>query len=96
MFFEPIENFFAKEVFWSDANDPLLGPKNDFTKFEQCGIGLGMFWWSNGVKLQNLSLIYEMMMICEKKLDTLGTGILPKATTLTWFWPEKAVSSTGT
>ena len=31
-----------------------------------------------------------------KKLDTLGTGILPTATALYKFCPEKAVSSTGT
>ena len=48
-------------------NTPHQAQKTIFTKFEQCGMGLGMFWWSNGVKLQNLSLIYEMMMICEKK-----------------------------
>ena len=77
-------------------NTPHQAQKTIFTKFEQCGIGLGMFWWSNGVKLQNLSLIYEMMMICEKKMGTLRIGNLPTATKLSRFWPEKAVSSTGT
>ena len=39
-------------------------PKMIFTKFEQCGMmGLGMFWWS---RLQNLSLIYEIMMRISK------------------------------
>ena len=59
-------------------------------------MGLGMFRWSTGVKLQNLSLIYEMMMISEKKIGTLSIGNLPTATTLSQFWPEKAVFSTGT
>ena len=62
-----MENFFVKEVFWSDAKYPPPSPKTIYAKFEQWGMGLDMFWWSNGVKLQNLSLIYEMMMICEKK-----------------------------
>ena len=26
--------------------------------------GLGMFWWSKGFRLQNISLFYEIMMIC--------------------------------
>ena len=47
-------------------NNPHQAQKTIFTKFEQWGMGLDMFWWSIGVKLQNLSLIYEMMMICEK------------------------------
>ena len=52
---------------------PSQGQKTIFSKFEQWGMGLGMFWWSNGVKLKNLSLIYEMMMICEK-IGTLSIG----------------------
>ena len=47
-------------------NTPHQAQKTIFSKFEQWGMGFGMFWWSNGVKLLNLSLIYEMMMICEK------------------------------
>ena len=47
-------------------------------------------------KLWNLSLIYEIMMICEKKLDTLSIGSLPTATMLSRFWPKKVVLSTGT
>ena len=43
---------------------------------------LGMFWWSQRLKLRNLSLIYEIMKIYEKKLSTLSTGNLPAATTL--------------
>ena len=77
-------------------NTPHQAQKTIFAKFEQWGMGLDMFWWSNGVKLQNLSLIYEMMMICEKKIGTLSIGNLPTATILFRFWPEKAVSSTGT
>ena len=77
-------------------NTPHQAQKTIFTKFEQWGMGLDMFWWSNGVKLQNLSLIYEMMMICEKKIGTLSIGNLPTATILFQFWPKKAVSSTGT
>ena len=28
-------------------NTPHQAQKAIFTKFEQCGMGLGMFWWSN-------------------------------------------------
>ena len=45
-------------------------------------MGLGMFWWSKMLGLLNLSLIYEMMKICEKKISTLSTGNLSVATTL--------------
>ena len=45
-------------------------------------MGLGMFWWSKRCKLLNLSLIYEIMKICEKKLSPLSTGTLPAATML--------------
>ena len=51
-------------------NDPHQAKKTIFMKFDQWGMGLGMFWWSNRLKLGNLSLIYEIMRICEKKLDT--------------------------
>ena len=59
-------------------------------------MGLDMFWGSKSLKLLNLSLTYEIMMICEKKLDTLSIESLPTATMLSQFWPEKAVLSTGT
>ena len=95
-FIGSIENFFVKEVFWSIAKKPYQAQKTIFMKFEQWGMGLGMFWWSNRLKLGNLSLIYEIMRICEKKLDTFRIGNCPTATTLSRFWPEKAVSSTGT
>ena len=77
-------------------NNPHQAQKTIFMKFEQWGMGLGMFWWSNRLKLGNLSLIYEIMRICEKKLDTFRIGNCPTATTLSRFWPEKAVSSAGT
>ena len=48
-------------------NTPHQAQKTIFSKFEQWVMGFGMFWWSNGVKLLNLTLIYEMMMIYEKK-----------------------------
>ena len=77
-------------------NTPHQAQKTIFAKFEQWGMGLDMFWWSNGVKLQNLSLIHEMMVICEKDIDTLSIGNIPEATKLSWFWPKNAVSNTGT
>ena len=66
-------------------NTPHQAQKMISTKFEQWGMGLDMFWWSNVVKLQNLSLIYEMMMICEKQDPT---GLLDPKTILKWlhFW----------
>ena len=45
-------------------------------------MGLGMFLWSKRLKLLNLSLIYEIMKICVKKLSTLSTGNLPASTKL--------------
>ena len=63
-------------------NTPHQAQKTIFMKFEQWGMSLGMFWWSNWLRLGNLSLIYEIMKICEKKLGTLSTGNLPAATTL--------------
>ena len=53
--------------------------------FDQWGMGLGMFWWSNRPTLLNLSLIYKILEICEKKLSTLSTGNLPSVTTLIPF-----------
>ena len=44
-------------------------------------MGLGMFWWSKRCWLLNLSLIYEIMKICEKKLSPLSTGTIPAANT---------------
>ena len=43
-FIGSIENFFVKEVFWSDAKKPYQAQKTIFMKSEQCGMGLGMFW----------------------------------------------------
>ena len=40
-----------------------------FLKFEQWGMGLGMFLGSKRLRLLNLSLIYEIMKICEKKIE---------------------------
>ena len=59
--------------------------KIGFLKFDQCGRGSGMFGWSKRLRLLNLSLIYEIMKICEKKLSTLSTGNLPAMTTLSQF-----------
>ena len=59
-------------------------------------MGSGMFQWSYGFGLLNLSIIYEIMMMCGKKFSTLSTGNVPTATTLRQFWPEKTVLSTGT
>ena len=42
-------------------------------------MGLGMFLGSKRLRLLNLSLIYEIMKICEKKMSTLSTGNLPAA-----------------
>lgn len=47
--------------------NPSQGQKMIFIKFEQWGMGLGMFWWSNRPRLGNLSLICKIMKICEKQ-----------------------------
>ena len=52
-----------------------------FIKFEQWGMGLGMFGWSRRLRLLNLRLIYEIMKIYEKILSTSSTGNLSAATT---------------
>ena len=57
-----------------------------FIKFEQWGMGLGMFLGSKRLRLLNLSLMYEIMKISEKKIGHLSTGNLPAATTLFQFW----------
>ena len=44
-------------------NTPHQAQKTIFTKFDQFGMGLGMFWWSNGVKLKNLSLMLDLATI---------------------------------
>ena len=49
------------------SDGPFLRKKT-FIKFEQWGMGLGMFWGSRRLRLLNLSLIYEIMKICEKKI----------------------------
>ena len=69
-------------------NTPHQAQKMIFMKFEQWGMGLGMFWWSNRLKLGNLNLIYEIMKISGKKLGAINTGFLPAATTLSQFWPK--------
>ena len=74
----------------------LTTPKFDFFQnFDQWGMCLCMFWWSNRLRFKNLSLIYEIMKICEKKIGTLSTGILSAATTLLQFWAKYAVLSRG-
>ena len=60
-----------------------------FTKFEQGGMGSGMFQWFNRLRVWNLSLIYKIMKICEKKFGTLSTGNLSIADTLPDFGPKK-------
>ena len=40
------------------------------------------------VRLLKLSLLYEIMKICDKKFSKLSTGSLPAATTLSQFWPK--------
>ena len=139
MFLGPIENFFAKEVFWSDAKKTLLSPKNDFYKIWTIGYGFrhvlmvqwgqaselkphlwndddlwkknrhSKYWKSphsyhivpilarkssfqyrylEGFKwpvLQNLSLIYILMKIHEKKFTPLGIGILWTGTLLVFL-----------
>ena len=64
----------------SGIQNPLLVKSGNsgfliFQKMENWGICLGMFWWSNRLRLRNLSLIYEIMKICEKKLGSISTGI---------------------
>ena len=67
---------------------PYQAQKTIFKKFEQWGMGLGMFLGSKRLRLLNLSLICKIMKICEKKLITLRTGNLPAAITLSQFWPK--------
>ena len=51
-----------------------------------------MFQCSNRNRLLNLSLIYEIMLMCWKKISSLSTGNLPTATMLRQFWPKKQFS----
>ena len=50
------------------SDGPFL-KKIDFLKFDQCGRGSGMFGWSKRLRILHLSLIYEIMKICEKKIE---------------------------
>ena len=72
--------------------DPYQGQKMKFCQFEQCGISLGMFERVKWHVLWNLSLIYIIMMIREKKFDTLSTEIAPVATKMVKFGPKKHIS----
>ena len=76
--------------------DPYQGQKMKFCQFEQCGISLGMFEWVKWHVLWNLSLIYIIMMIHEKKFVTLSTEIDPAVTKMVKFGPKKPYFSTGT
>ena len=72
---KPIQKFWdVSQLFW-------MGDFDFFKKMEIWGMGLGMFWWSNRLRIGNLSLIYGMIKIREKKLGSLSTRILPAATT---------------
>ena len=76
--------------------DPLPGPKNDF------------YWiWTMGYGFRHVLMVQQAQALelkphlwynedLWKKLGTLSIGNLPTATTLSQFWPEKAVFSTGT
>ena len=63
-----------------------------FCQFEQCGISLGMFEWVKWHVLWNLSLIYIIMMIREKKFVTLSTEIDPAVTKMVKFGPKNHIS----
>ena len=51
-----------------------------------------MFEWVKWPLLWNLSLIYIIMLIREKKIDTLSTKIAPAATKMVKFGPKKHIS----
>ena len=75
---------------------PYQGQKKVFCRFEICGISFDMFEWVKWPLLWNLSLIYIIMLIREKKIDTLSTKIAPTATKMVKFGPKKPYLSTGT
>ena len=75
---------------------PYQGQKTKFCQFEPCGISLDMFEWVKWLVLWNLSLIYIIMMIREKKIGTLSTEIAPTETKMVKFGPKKAYHSTCT
>ena len=56
---------FWKFFIWCNFT-PSQGQKTVFIQIVQWGMGLGMFWWSNRLRFWNLSLIYDIMKICEK------------------------------
>ena len=63
-----INDFCFLNFFISMKKTPYQGQKTKFCQFEPCGISLDMFEWVKWLVLWNLSLIYIIMMIREKKL----------------------------
>ena len=84
------------EFFHFDEKKPSQGQNTDFCRFEHSGFRFDMFEWVKWLVLWNLSLIYIIMMICEKKIDTFSTEIAPTATIMVIFRLKKAHLCTGT
>ena len=70
--------------------------KRNFANLSHVVISLDMFEWVKWLVLWNLSLIYIIMMIREKKIGTLSTEIAPTETKMVKFGPKKAYHSTCT
>ena len=71
---------------------PYQGQKTKFCQFEPCGISLDMFEWVKWLVLWNLSLIYIIMMIREKKIGTLSTEMAPAEIKMVKFGPKKHIT----
>ena len=76
------------EFFHFDEKTPYQGQKTKFCQFEPCGISLDMFEWVKWLVLWNLSLIYIIMMIREKKIGTLSTEMAPAEIKMVKFGPK--------
>ena len=92
-FINPLENFF---ILWHililPHFTPDQGQKMIFWWFEQCGISLDMLERVKWPVLWNLSLIFIIMRIHEKKIGTLSTEIGPAETKIFKFGPKKHIS----
>ena len=91
-----INDFCFLNFFISMKKTPYQGQKTKFCQFEPCGISLDMFEWVKWLVLWNLSLIYIIMMIREKKIGTLSTEMTPAEIKMVKFGPKKAYHSTCT
>ena len=83
------------QTFISVNFDPHQAQKMFFHRFEHYGISFDNFERVKWPVLQNLSLIFIIMRIHEKKIGTLSTEIGPAATKIVKFWPIKSISQYG-